>query len=107
MPRDSCCGRMDDIALQVCLNPVGDVQRADDDHIRARLEDICDACRGKPRYTLTACTRLIRSTRQPVGPAQCRAQRECRKGVVVDYLRPSHSIWAVEGNSECPGQEFA
>ncbi len=44
---------MDGIALQVCLNPVKDVQRADDEHIRTRLEDICDACSGKP-FTIRA-----------------------------------------------------
>ncbi len=44
---------MEGMALQVCLNPVKDVQRADEEHIRARIENICDVCRGKP-FTIRA-----------------------------------------------------
>ncbi len=38
---------MGDIALQICLDPLRDVQRASDAHIEQRLDGVCRACHGK------------------------------------------------------------
>lgn len=45
--------RMEGTALQVCLEPVTDVQRADDRHIAERLRHIATACGGKA-FTIRA-----------------------------------------------------
>jgi hypothetical protein len=38
---------MTGLALQICLDPMQDVQRADENHIRSRIGHIMEACRGK------------------------------------------------------------
>ena len=44
---------MQGLALQVCMDPVKDVQRASDDHIRQRIKRIAAACRATP-FTIRA-----------------------------------------------------
>jgi hypothetical protein len=41
------------LALQVCLEPSPDVQRADEDHIRRRIRGIAEACKDTP-FTIRA-----------------------------------------------------
>lgn len=44
---EKAADKMGDLALQVCLDPVRDVQRASNEHIEERLESICRVCEGK------------------------------------------------------------
>ncbi|MFP4053260.1 MAG: uroporphyrinogen decarboxylase family protein [Phycisphaerae bacterium] len=44
---DAAGREMTGLALQVCMDPMQDVQRADETHVRQRIGHIMEACRGK------------------------------------------------------------
>ncbi|MBS3821172.1 MAG: hypothetical protein KGY81_05360 [Phycisphaerae bacterium] len=49
----AAASEMEGLALQVCLDPVADIQRGDEHHITGRLRHIASACQSKP-FTIRA-----------------------------------------------------